>query len=361
MQTESCRVCLGTAKKICEIPGYQAPDFFEIYECSVCDARFSLPFSDPSAVYSAIYSDPSHPGYDRYWHYAQGVEQRRSPLPWLSRQERTYFVVANYLKHLPLTQKPRRILEIGSGLGYLTAALRKAGYEAWGFDLSDLAVKEAQRRFGDFYVSGSLDSAWSEPRLGFDLIIATELIEHVADPVNFLSMLRMKLDPTRPTSMLFTTPNRAFYPAEATWETSHPPVHYWWFTPESVRRLGAMVGGEVQILRSRRSALPSWESTSEFQSPYPHVIDERGVLMAQVLSPAPTTGRTPASEITENKASSASRLVTLLRDNWRRLGRIRPALGLVKRRLRAFSGEVVWRTHRHNETLGFAVHFAGQR
>ena len=65
-----------------------------------------------------------------------------------------------------------RVLEVGSGLGYLTYSLRQAGHEAYGIDLSQEAVAKANKRFGRYYESGNMAewrSSFSEP---FDLVVA---------------------------------------------------------------------------------------------------------------------------------------------------------------------------------------------
>jgi hypothetical protein len=36
---------------------------------------------------------------------------------------------------------------------------------------------------------------------------------------------------------LITTPNNSIWPPGAVWETDLPPVHFWWFSQESVRVL----------------------------------------------------------------------------------------------------------------------------
>lgn len=79
----------------------------------------------------------------------------------------------------------RRLLDVGCGAGQFVAVAASLGWDARGIDLSEPAVRIG-RRFGarcdlvDFFAE-TLD----EER--FDLIVMSELIEHVPNPARFLA------------------------------------------------------------------------------------------------------------------------------------------------------------------------------
>jgi SAM-dependent methyltransferase len=131
-------------------------------------------------------------------------------------------------------------------LGYLTYALSKAGFDATGLDLSDGAIAQAKRRFGDRFVSGDVFE-WAKARRGtYDLVMMLELIEHVEDPAKWIEAGRALLKPGG--KLLFSTPNRDFYPRGTVWETEAPPVHLWWFSPSTFKYLASVVQSDVEIM-----------------------------------------------------------------------------------------------------------------
>lgn len=75
-----------------------------------------------------------------------------------------------------------KILEIGSGLGYMTFALRKAGFDAIGIDISHVAVENATARFGPFYQQADMKDWSLQYAQTYDIVLMAELIEHVTEP-----------------------------------------------------------------------------------------------------------------------------------------------------------------------------------
>ncbi len=68
---------------------------------------------------------------------------------------------------------------------------------------------------------------------GFNTIILTEVIEHLSDPISFLTKLAEHLPDGG--EILLTTPNRSVFPDDACWQTEAPPVHFWWFSESGLR------------------------------------------------------------------------------------------------------------------------------
>ena len=62
-----------------------------------------------------------------------------------------------------------------------------------------------------------------------DLIIATELVEHLDDPINFIKNCLNLLN--NDGVILFTTPN--YYIKNRIWGTDLPPIHRFWFSKKS--------------------------------------------------------------------------------------------------------------------------------
>jgi SAM-dependent methyltransferase len=135
-------------------------------------------------------------------------------------------------------------LEIGSGLGYTTHALATAGFDAHGVDLSHEAVGHAVRRFGNRYRQGDAMQIARQEQGRWDALIATELIEHLVDPVAFVAGIRPLLKPGG--RIVLTTPDKDIYQPGTLWQSDPPPVHLWWFGEASMRKLAERVGMSMQ-------------------------------------------------------------------------------------------------------------------
>jgi SAM-dependent methyltransferase len=123
-------------------------------------------------------------------------------------------------------------LEVGSGMGYLTYSLIKEGYNVRGIDISKVAVDNACQKFGNYYIQGDIFKYSIESPASADVIILTEVIEHVEDPILFLDALLNILSPGG--SIILSTPNKSPYPQNVIWASDSPPVHYWWFSERSL-------------------------------------------------------------------------------------------------------------------------------
>jgi SAM-dependent methyltransferase len=86
---------------------------------------------------------------------------------------------------------PQEILDVGCGEGYVLSALRAEGIRCpmSGIDLSPAAIDEARARVPDatFEVTDALALADSGRR--YDLVLMTEVLEHIPDPARMLPVL----------------------------------------------------------------------------------------------------------------------------------------------------------------------------
>ena len=49
-------------------------------------------------------------------------------------------------------------------------------------------------------------------------------------------------------SVIMTTPNKSFYPDDIIWESELPPVHFWWFSEDSIRYIATKLNANVQFV-----------------------------------------------------------------------------------------------------------------
>lgn len=228
-----CLLCKNDAVLVHkDYPGYQEPETYDIFHCSYCNTSFSTPRIDARFLYDTIYKNGCFvPGYDRYWNYLKLIKSFKNPLAYLASEEEMYFSVQKNLERLSELKK-EKILEVGSGLGYLTFALQTAGYNVKGLDISQTAVDMATNEFGDFYIHSDISDFSKSNSGSIDIVILTEVIEHINEPLKFIEQILLLLKPGG--HIIITTPNKSLLPNTIVWKTENPPVHCWWFSEESL-------------------------------------------------------------------------------------------------------------------------------
>jgi SAM-dependent methyltransferase len=247
---DQCLIC-GSIKKVApiDIQGYREEERYKVYYCSICNTSHVSPQSVDSELYNLIYSNASAiPGYDRYVNYASCVEKKPSPLNYLADSEDVYWGIQTALDSLISNKKTAtlKVLEVGSGLGYLTYSLHKEGIDVLGIDISSSAVEAAIRRYGDLYKCCDLiEFSKSHPN-EYNLIIFTEVIEHLPNFFVFLNAMdKLLVDDG---AIILTTPNKGAYPKNSIWQTDLPPVHLWWFSEVSLRFIARKIGYSIQFI-----------------------------------------------------------------------------------------------------------------
>jgi SAM-dependent methyltransferase len=99
-----------------------------------------------------------------------------------------------------------RALDVGCGAGEFTAAMATAGAQAIGVDVAEAALRRARARHpGVEFRLVPLDGPLPFEDGSFELVWASEVIEHVADTARWLSEVRRVLAPAG--RLLLTTPS----------------------------------------------------------------------------------------------------------------------------------------------------------
>ncbi len=249
MKTTKCPICENVAMLSYEkMKGYKEGLFFNIYECSHCFVSFVDPLHSDSEVYDSIYKYGENiSGYMRYYRFSKAVKLSKKPLELLSESENVYWGVKKALESLSLEKKTTSVLEIGSGLGYLTYALNKDGYQTKGIDISQNAINSAIAEYGHYYECVDLFDLSLSKKSFYDVIVMTELIEHVEDPRNFLQAASLLLKDGG--KIIITTPNKnATSDQSIKWQNDIPPVHLFWFSEKSIEYLAGFLGKKVSFI-----------------------------------------------------------------------------------------------------------------
>ncbi|WP_028108381.1 bifunctional 2-polyprenyl-6-hydroxyphenol methylase/3-demethylubiquinol 3-O-methyltransferase UbiG [Ferrimonas futtsuensis] len=86
--------------------------------------------------------------------------------------------------------KPLSILDVGCGAGILTEPLARAGHQVLGIDASAVNIRVARQNGWELSANLSyrhcLSQTLVEEGAGFDLVLNTEVVEHVPDPARLL-------------------------------------------------------------------------------------------------------------------------------------------------------------------------------
>jgi SAM-dependent methyltransferase len=136
--------------------------------------------------------------------------------------------------------RDRRVLDAGCGEGFGTVLLSDTARRVTGIDYSREAVKAATAKYQrpnldfrqlDVYKLPGLD-------LRFDLITNFQVLEHLADPVDFLTAVRAALQPGG--VLMLTTPNRLM-------SVSENPYHLHEYVADELLTLLRPLFGRVDL------------------------------------------------------------------------------------------------------------------
>lgn len=244
---------MSTTPVTLDFEGYLEGWLTALCVCTDCDLTFSTRRGVPHGLYDTIYAQAAGiPGYDRYVGYADKIKAAADPASWLAEREAPYRLAVEWLER---RLEVGTVLEIGSGLGYLTYALRRRGVDAVGVDLSEDAVLAARKRFdepGAYHLPTGIAERHPE---GVHVVVGLEIVEHVPDPVAFV---REAIGYLRPGgSLLLSTPNRDAFTAETLWDSDTPPVHLTWFGSRSMKVIADAVDADIEFVSaSDRDGVP---------------------------------------------------------------------------------------------------------
>lgn len=140
---------------------------------------------------------------------------------------------------------PGTLLDVGCGFGAFMSAMKARGWYVRGIDFDPAAARAAKELHGLEVQVGTLE-VLRGTELRFDVVTANNVIEHVGDPVEFLSRCRSLLCPGG--RVILKTPNATGYGARRygpAWRGLEPPRHLHIFTPPALvscaRRAGLFV------------------------------------------------------------------------------------------------------------------------
>lgn len=133
------------------------------------------------------------------------------------------------------TEKPS-ILDIGCGDGFVLSVLKKIGWEVYGTEVSQEAVKAAQKNSLTVYLGQVEDIDFKNKR--FDFIRMSHSLEHLPDPKRSLKLVNTLLKPDG--QLIILVPNYQSPAAKVfgkRWLGLDLPRHLYVFTPTTITKL----------------------------------------------------------------------------------------------------------------------------
>jgi trans-aconitate methyltransferase len=162
----------------------------------------------------------------------EGLDDIRPDRPWMNLEGQPGFaqrakLVADLARLVIGVSLVGTVTELGCGDGSLLARLGRPGGSCWGYELGIGDVDHARSRGLDVMQA---DILTDQLEYG-DLIIASEVLEHFADPVSFLKRL----------------PDRLLIASSPSMETGawHNPIHSWAWDLDGYRELLERSGWRV--------------------------------------------------------------------------------------------------------------------
>ncbi len=115
----------------------------------------------------------SNPYDYEYYHSCCGPIAYEEPEHWVS----FFGMIAD---HIVNDLHPKTVLDAGCAMGYLVAALRDRGVEAYGIDISEYAISQVREDIRPYCAVGSLTEPFPEILPDrYDLVVTIEVLEHL--------------------------------------------------------------------------------------------------------------------------------------------------------------------------------------
>lgn len=99
-----------------------------------------------------------------------------------------------YLSRLACYRREGVLLDVGCAFGYLLEEAKECGFDAYGVEISGVSAGVAQKKFGSKVFRGELSDA-NFPNKFFSVVVLSDLLEHVTDPLSFMCEVKRIMKP----------------------------------------------------------------------------------------------------------------------------------------------------------------------
>lgn len=259
-----CNICgADDPRPYCTAPSHYGPERFEVVQCRRCDLVFVSPRiagkEEEIATRRAVTINPS------------AGELREAA----ARSQFTLRKIGRY-------RKTRTFLDVGCGRGYLVHEAQAAGWDAYGVELNAALAAAANAYWKtDRILSESLLQL--QPRFAgfFDVINASQVLEHLTDPRRTITEMTALLRPGGVLSIDVPNVHSWRYRIRGAKEFD-PTAHLYHFSKKTLSDLLTRCG--LDVLEARTGFSAARVLTRVFNTP------ERAAGAAYLLYRGPTAG-----------------------------------------------------------------------
>jgi 2-polyprenyl-3-methyl-5-hydroxy-6-metoxy-1,4-benzoquinol methylase len=209
----TCPICGGPGER------YRALGPATYYDCPVCATLFQAPMPTLEQMRDYVNAE-----------YSAGVYAD--------------YVSAAALKSLTFSRRAEkirartgtgRLLDVGASCGYFVDEALKAGFDAYGVELSAQAVASAPPALRERLTLGDVNALTARGETPYAVVTAFDIIEHTFDPIAFLGGLRSVARPGA--TIVITTPDTGHplrYLLGSRWPMLQPLQHTVLFSRRSL-------------------------------------------------------------------------------------------------------------------------------
>lgn len=247
--TPSCPICSSTEEKVL----IEAVNEYQIFRCPACDVEFAYPFKAPEHEFYIGGAEVTEPSElllliqkSRY-ETEYGVHSYLMSLVYTfyNVQLELYWPQRKFIAdYLPSHSK---VLDIGCGTCIFLAYAKRSGCEVWGIDINPNFINACRfQRFNKTFVATLREFFEKFPHNTFDVITMFEVLEHLDNPVETLSIIHRLL--RKDGILAISVPNnergRLKFGLKRT-EEDYPPHHLTRWTPKAISGFVERMGFEV--------------------------------------------------------------------------------------------------------------------
>jgi len=231
---------------------YGMPDDFDVMHCSNCGAFYLFEYLAEDCLPSL---------YRHYYAVESGQVKLRatglmSRIRQVVRSTKLWSFIMGGVDLSAYINSGEAVLDVGCGFGSNIVPVRYRGASWVGIDV-DQKVCSALHKAGEECFCGSLEEFSIINKQKFDVIIMSQIIEHVVDPIALINSARKLLSPTG--RILVSCPNGASRYIEKysqKWLHWHVPYHTIQFTPKALAEVACQA--ELKLEWCRAFTPPSW-------------------------------------------------------------------------------------------------------
>jgi 2-polyprenyl-3-methyl-5-hydroxy-6-metoxy-1,4-benzoquinol methylase len=164
-----------------------------------------------------------------------------------------------YLKWILNEQIPKSpiLLDVGCGFGYFLKICEKRGFQTYGVDVSNYALREAKKNTQAILCRGCVDLGLGFKNATFDVVTLFDVLEHLESP--YWALMECHRILKTEGIIVITTPNLGAFERvvnRKNWHGFNDPTHLYLFTKYSLKHLVSKAGFDKIRINTPFHAVP---------------------------------------------------------------------------------------------------------